>query len=1280
MGFDVAVAREGTISPVKLEELSQILKIAAEDYRAARFIRAIERYDQALQLAGERESVDEPRNIAVRMREAQRRAREGLPEAKKDQRQTLEDALTEATALKEQGQYIEAYHALFKLWVTAGDFKGKTLRLLRESQGRLPGDYEPIELSALIDAGPDLTIQQALPEGDAAAIPADRSPVAPEAFGTELTKARAAIQMGYYDGARVILEGIMAVAPEHPVAVRELARLEGLETAAEGEARTLLDQIETDRQGADAAQAGVPREVAQAASQPATRTAAPPTTYPEQQGYEVENIEEESQGERLLVNPDAGSMADDATRIRVNTLVKEAGSLAEQGYMEEAHLKLNVALELWPESPAATKLASSLDDRRVSSPPPQGEVVPEPPILSKARRVGQMGPELEVLYRRAQEAYDRGDLRQARELWAQMLEIEPGNAVAETWLEETEEAMQRLAADEAEHAEYEMRQEEARVLLDAPVSITTERMITLQEFMHSLSLTTPVELQFNISAGADSLVTVNYYNLPLREVLDNILKPRGLDWSIDENNVITISPALVTGTYTLSPSQRQQTRALLDAGRLQQIIWGQIDKPYEQVDITLDEHKNVLMVTGSKVHIDRIESFLEALTEDVTSPAPEVRIYKINPDDGARIKSLVNSLIAASETPSGRISPFDVERKIFIDGEDLIIRDTPENMRKVEDLLVDHEFIDKLRDEKLDIASFSLVPRDWDKVDEEFIANVVEMIEAFLYAREGKMAAESEGRRLMFDSANLNLTVIDTPTRTNQVGEYLDQLPQFRRESLQKIVSLEYAIAEEMTSNLENILGLSSGGRAGGLGGKEVMLLLSRGDERQLPGGGKLRLVRVEVGGGGDRSDDTAEFALNTGSQSSSVQLRELDTQYIDEYELTAEDIYPSHGMPGEGRARIRVRLVQQFGLDSAPEVQVQQELDAARLEEEEGISFTPIGTLNTLIIRYTNLPLLEDALELIEQLDQPTLQVEIETKFVEVNETRAKEVSSDFNLRGFGTGRDLDWNNNLINSRFAQDLDEYRDVFGPPIENPFNANLIKGTTIFDAVIGTFPNIQYSLRLLEAEGIINIVNGPKVLALDGQEAEFRIEMYIPQDTGGDFQGEVVDLFNQWDDAFNDLELHADQDRRDLDSEGLINAVVLRVTPEITSPNSIILSELTAELFDFGGWLADVLQPQVNDVDDLTEDSFFTPVTFPQATANIAQLMTVKRKKLVTHARIRNGGTIVIGGWTGERTQNLTSGIPVLRNMPFFGKILFSRSQRTSDRTTLLIFLTCNLVD
>jgi type II secretory pathway component GspD/PulD (secretin) len=143
------------------------------------------------------------------------------------------------------------------------------------------------------------------------------------------------------------------------------------------------------------------------------------------------------------------------------------------------------------------------------------------------------------------------------------------------------------------------------------------------------------------------------------------------------------------------------------------------------------------------------------------------------------------------------------------------------------------------------------------------------------------------------------------------------------------------------------------------------------------------------------------------------------------------------------------------------------------------------------------------------------------------------------------------------------------------------------------------------------------------------------------------------------------------------NDGLINAVVLRVTPEITSNDSIILNELSAELVDYEGWLGESV---IKGLQNTGAGQNTADVTIPtRASSNISQTMLVKRKRIETNARVNNGGTIILGGWTGERSQELTSGVPILRNMPYLGKLLFSRAQRSNDRTTLMIFLTCHLV-
>jgi general secretion pathway protein D len=68
------------------------------------------------------------------------------------------------------------------------------------------------------------------------------------------------------------------------------------------------------------------------------------------------------------------------------------------------------------------------------------------------------------------------------------------------------------------------------------------------------------------------------------------------------------------------------------------------------------------------------------------------------------------------------------------------------------------------------------------------------------------------------------------------------------------------------------------------------------------------------------------------------------------------------------------------------------------------------------------------------------------------------------------------------------------------------------------------------------------------------------------------------------------------------------------------------------------------------------------------------------RSLETNARVKDGGTIVLGGWTHERTRDATSGVPVLRNLPYIGRLVFGRNSRISEKTNLLIFLTAKIVD
>jgi type II secretory pathway component GspD/PulD (secretin) len=1261
-----AVLDDNGMSAVKRHKLDENLKYAAEDYRAGRFDSAVKWYRGATQLAPERTDIHELFNNAQRMLETQRREIDLLPNEPRERARLLEKAYDNAVGAYRKGRYDEARKVFYKLWVTVGDFKGKTLSMYRKTEKKLAvseiGQFReglighPADVpSDLLEAG-----SPAAPDSTQPNIPVDA-----QWLDQEVIKARAAIQTGYYEDARRILNEVLRHKPGHSDARKSLAYLDNQEqrvdlasTHAELQVVQALD-VEVDlaitrsnrlfREAGDLYAQG---ELDEARS----RLLETLNIFPDHENARLMLAQLDEGEDAVAEMPDVDEEStdkearndyfDDESEDKADSDDDKSDEETEEAYMEESQ----------PDEVAEEAIDEEVDEYQPR----------EQPSAELRRRARSMHED-------AVELHNDGDVRGAREIWEEILELDPENDLASTYLSNTAAELRALESSESNDAGAADLYEQGQLLLNSPISISTDRKIPLEDFMNAISFATPIELQYYIADGAEADIYANFVDKPFGDVLDTVLIPIGMKWSKDDKNVITIEPALFSKTYSLSPVQISKLRELMDSGTLQKIIWTQLEAPAKGVEIILNERQNVLIVTGSERHLKKIESFLPSI-EIVDTPDLVMKIYKIRDEDGPRIKSLINNIIRSSGE-----SIFALERKVLIDGDDLIVRDIPGNITKIEELLLDGNFIQSLREQTLDIENFSLVPKDVENVQSDqiqvFTSRVVEAIKVFLYAQEGERRAADEGRRLWFDDATLQLTIVDTPTNLERVREYIESLPELGEQVHQKVIFLKYQEAPQLSSNLERILDITSGGSGSGAGGSEVIIKLRRGDEREIFNNIRLRVLRVEDNDEEDRNDDTVEVSISIpGLGPQNTTLQELDSQMIDDYEFTAEDVLPSAGLPGEGSARIRVRTIQ-TGLDAQALAANARAADSVQVTEDRGISITPFGDLNALIIRYTDPALYRDVLDLLDQLDIPTLQVAIETKFVEVNETRAKEFSAEFDIIGLGHGRDVDWTNTLVNTNFADNSSEFRDPFSPPVETLLNSNLIKGTTILDAVIGTIPNIQYQLRLLEAEGILNLVNGPRVLALNGEEAEFRIEQVTLDNQNNQDINDLVEFLSPFEDLEGQL---ADTDEATEDE--LVTAVVLRVTPSITSEDSIILRELSAEIIDFEGYMGEIFTPRVEDVDQITENTFFVPVVPQIAVSHQRFNMVQKRKKIITDARIKNGGTIIIGGWTGERTQELTSGVPVLRNLPYVGKLLFSRNQRTKDRTTLLIFLTGHLVE
>jgi tetratricopeptide (TPR) repeat protein/Flp pilus assembly secretin CpaC len=1001
-----------------------------------------------------------------------------------------------------------------------------------------------------------------------------------------------------------------------------------------------------------------------------------------------------------------------------NALVAEANALVAEKNYDEALKKIGLALDLDPDNGRAQRLRAKI--RKKAG---QGEEEG----LRTTRR------EAIVMQRDAQDAYESGDLAQSRQIWARIIEIDPENKLASTMLEESAQEYERQLRDEAQRKEAVEREQAAIQKMNAPVGIETEEPTPLVEFLESLSLITGIS--FSVAQGADATVNVKVIDKPLHEVLDLVLLPKGLKWTRRTDDVIVVEADLKTAVYNLTTDEMGKVQTLLNNGSIQRTLWGPSgEKPLEGILLDLDERNAILLSVDSAGNQEKLAAFLDQLRKE--QPVELLtNFYTVSESDGPQIKALIDAFMRAEKTP------YDLERNVSLDGKTLIVRDTPRNIAKIEELLEDREFIRKLKDAKIEFASFSLAPREAMAEDRElsldFFNDAVEMIETFLYAEEGRAKALEEGRRMWADPSVFQLTITEYPDRIRQVAEFIATMPQLKQKEREQVIRPKYLESGDLATELSDVLGLEEARAEEGAPGAAMVTRSLRTEGELEFRGLNIRVRRVNENDVADEYDDSVELILRSPTQSSEITLNEFMSQYFDDYEIVAEEIRPS-GTLGEGRVKLIVRYVPQ-GLEYVQEEEARAEEERARAAEEEEAPgaeeegpMKPViksfGNQNAIIVRYEDPADLIKIKNLVAELDRPIPQVSIETRFVTVNEQRAKEFSSEFAFLDKGDPRNIGWGFIDTAEIPRAGRDEIQPVSGRMVGEIWRDALNGGFgdyTLLDGVLHNFLGnyVDWELTLLEVEGVISFVNGPHIVVMDGETASFVITngatslpryyeggllnpgLNVLPATGLTTAQNQAQTQNQnigQDQGFNQGQQGQDQSQVLLGTRDLVS---LDVEPQVTSPESILL-EIDVVITDNGFHWNSYRGPWGGEASRNYAGDFFSRarpdrrrsswglVTAAGATTPIQAMieepmeaefrfnpdMGGSRKEVETRARIKDGGTIVLGGWTGEFSQDMTTGVPGLRNLPLLGKLFFSKNYYSTQKTNLLCFLSGHLVD
>ena len=186
-----------------------------------------------------------------------------------------------------------------------------------------------------------------------------------------------------------------------------------------------------------------------------------------------------------------------------------------------------------------------------------------------------------------------------------------------------------------------------------------------------------------------------------------------------------------------------------------------------------------------------------------------------------------------------------------------------------------------------------------------------------------------------------------------------------------------------------------------------------------------------------------------------------------------------------------------------------------------------------------------------------------------------------------------------------------------PAIAQSGNSPATFALSLFSAAANRFLNLE--LSALEAEGKGKIVSSPRVITADQTKALIEQGTEIPYQVATSSGATSI--------AFRQANLK------------------LEVTPQITPEGNMIL-----------------------DV-EVRKDS-----VGQQTTAGLA----IDTKHVQTKVLVENGGTVVIGGIFEQTDLTSVAKVPLLGDIPYLGN-LFKTTNRTSNKTELLIFITPKMV-
>jgi len=252
-----------------------------------------------------------------------------------------------------------------------------------------------------------------------------------------------------------------------------------------------------------------------------------------------------------------------------------------------------------------------------------------------------------------------------------------------------------------------------------------------------------------------------------------------------------------------------------------------------------------------------------------------------------------------------------------------------------------------------------------------------------------------------------------------------------------------------------------------------------------------------------------------------------------------------------------------------------------------------------------------------IERLDNVPLQVQIETRILEVSLTGEFSFGVQWYLQGLA-GAGSDANGNLVAGSSPRQiaLGQGGAAFG-------------GEPFFYSFMNS--NLQVALRAMETSGNTKVLSEPSLVVMNNQQANIQVGNEIPVNqsfiTPG--LGNVASGIS----TLGEVQYKP-------------TGVILKVVPRV-NPGGLVYLKLSQE----------VSAPGIKDNNG----------NFP-----------IQKRLLETQVAVQSGQTVLLGGLIQQNEGTTDTGIPGLNKLPLIGR-LFGSTNRHRDRTELLVLITPRVI-